>query len=257
MELQIKCLILLALAGFAVAQTAPQLPDPACHLAPGRRMLELPNERLVACMNAWLARGMPTPDSPQMTFLVRARSSLVLPIIEKKIEDVVVSRSPRDCFTDKNVDPTQFTVGAAEIIAAAAHEQSFRERSKLMRLDEQRVGRYVELTLLDAQAAGNPYPPAYRGLDIGDPAVDKRIAAWAEKVFREEMDRFSSPAYENVRGRRREWADALIECYGGAPSDGQWKTDPLVSRLKPGLAAALHDSVLRYTREALERRGPR
>jgi hypothetical protein len=257
MELYIKYLIALPLAGVAVAQTPPQSPDPACHLAPVRRMLDLPEARLVACMNAWLDRGMPASGSPQMTFLTHARSSLVLPIIEKKIEDVVVSRSPRDCFTDQRVDPVLFTVYGAETIAQAANEQAFRELSKLMRLDEHRFGEYVESVLLSAQAKGDPYPLAYRGFDIGDPAVDKRIAAWAEKDLAEEMERFSSPAYENVRRKRRIWAETLMERYGGVPTETQWKTDPLVSRLKPDLAAAIHDSVMRYTREALQRQKPK
>ena len=255
--MEIKRLIVLPLAGFAIAQTGLQPADPACHPIPARRTLELPDERQVACMNDWLGRGMPTSESPQMSFLVRARSSLVLPIIEKKIEDVVVSRSPLDCFTNKTVDPRLFAEKAASVIASAANDESFRELSKLLRLDDERFGPFVEFVLTSAQASDNPYPLAYRGFDIGDPAVDKRIAAWAEKLLGEEMDRFSAAPYENARGQRRIWAEALMERYGGVPTEAQWKADPLVSRLKPGLAVALHDSVIRYTREAILRRGPK
>jgi hypothetical protein len=36
----------------------------------------------------------------------------------------------------------------------------------------------VRNTLLAAQNLRNPFTIAYRGFEIGDPAVDKRIAAW-------------------------------------------------------------------------------
>lgn len=170
---------------------------------------------------------------------------------------MLTSASPLDYFSDKTVDPKKFVNLAGASIAHAANEEALRQLSKLMRLDEQRFGPFVEQTLLNTQDVWNPYTLAYRGFDIGDPAVDRRIVLWAEKRLSEEMQRFSSPAYERVRRERRVWAEALVGRYGGPLTEQQWKTDPLVSRLKPELAVALHESMSRYAREVLEGRAPK
>jgi hypothetical protein len=200
---------------------------------------------------------MSTREGGAVGLLVRARSSLTLPILERRVEDLLGSTSPGDYFADKSVDPKRFVTLAASSIAYAANEEALRQLSRLMRLDERRFAPFVEQTLLNAQDAWNPYTLAYRGLEIGDPAVDREIAAWAEKRLSEEMQRFSNPTYERVRRERRVRAEALVERYGGPTTEDQWKADPLVARLKPELAAALRESMSRYAREVVQGRAPK
>src|SRR5438128_4454350 len=59
-----------------------------------------------AWINSYLDQGMPPSDV--LTMLVLNKSSLTLPLIEKKIESVLQSVSPLDCFTDKKLDPNRF-----------------------------------------------------------------------------------------------------------------------------------------------------
>jgi hypothetical protein len=110
--------------------------------------------------------------------LIRTRGSLVLPMMERKIEEVLKSSSPLDCFTDKTVDPQRFVDLAASNIAHAGDEYALKEVSKLIALDEKRFDLLVRNTLLAAENRRNPFAVAYRGFEIGDPAVDKRIVAW-------------------------------------------------------------------------------
>jgi hypothetical protein len=243
----------LALASFVVVKGgAAQVPNPACDPSPARLILELPEPAQVACFNEWLARGMPVPAPSGISVLVRARSAVVLPILEKKIEEVLTSRSPLEYFTDKAVDPKRFVDLGAVTIADADNELALRELSKLMRLDEQRFSRLhvVQRVLLGAQNIGNPYTLAYRGFEIGDPAIDRGIVAWAEELLGDEAKRYSIQSDDNIRGQRWAWAEAIVQRYGGVPTEKQWKTDPLASRLNAQMAASLHGSVMRHAAEA-------
>jgi len=71
-----------------------------------------------------LDRGMPTDLGDALTMLILNRSSVTLPLIEKKIEQVLASASPQDCFTDKSIDPNKFVAGAASAIAYAGDAQA-------------------------------------------------------------------------------------------------------------------------------------
>jgi hypothetical protein len=105
----------------------------------------------------------------------------------------------------------------------------------------------VKRTLLAAISRGKPFTVAYRGFEIGDPEVDKRIIAWADEMLLED-DISASHAM------RRRWAEAMVEKYGGAPTEVHWVNDPIATRLKPALAGSLHDEILRLGLEAFEKR---
>jgi hypothetical protein len=178
------------------------------------------------------------------------RSSLILPMLEAKIEEVLKSPDPTSCFVDKTVDPQHVVMDLWFAIAYAGNEQSLREASKLLKIDEKRFDTIVYKTLSHAIGPRNPFVLAYQGFDIGDPAIDKRIALWAEDFLTPELPRGGNPSWDGVADLRHAWAEALIERYGGVPTDAQWRTDSLASRLKPGLAGAFHSDMRRLAAQA-------
>jgi hypothetical protein len=106
----------------------------------------------------------------------------------------------------------------------------------------------VNLALLNAVTYRNPFAVAYRGFEIGDLAVDKRIVAWAEQQLADKSE-FTRRQLKHM------WAEAMAEKYGAAPSEVNWANDPIASRITPELAASLHDEMLRLGAEAFEKRG--
>jgi hypothetical protein len=80
-------------------------------------------------------------------------------------------------------------------------------------------------------------------LELGDPEVAKQMIAWAEQ-------RLAEPSLNIPRDARRQWADAMANRLGAAPTPEQWVKDPLVARLKPGLAQSLNSDVVRLATEA-------
>ena len=204
--------------------------------------------------------------TPGDTFgtLVRRRQAVSLPLIEKKIEQVIASASPSDCFTDKSVDPQKFVALAAIVIAYEGDELALREVSKLVRLDEQRFGPLVGRTLQEAEhhRPGNPFLLAYRGFELGDPSVDRGIANWAEAQLGDKMPgllgggkvlRWDPIPEARVRQIRDWWAEAMIGRYGGLPTEDEWRRDPIVSRLRPSQADLLHNDMIRRMLETIER----
>jgi hypothetical protein len=67
--------------------------------------------------------------------LARAHSSLVLPIIEAKIEEVFQSRNPIECFTNKSVVRETFLGLASLPIAQAADVEALKQAGKLQKLN--------------------------------------------------------------------------------------------------------------------------
>jgi hypothetical protein len=78
------------------------------------------------------------------------------------------------------------------------------ESSKLLKIDGQRFDLPVERTMMNAISWGNPFTVAYRGFEIGDPEVDKRIVVWADLVL---VDDKAESAVYSIKGRwaRRWW----------------------------------------------------
>lgn len=195
------------------------------------------------------------PPSESFGDLILNRSSVTLPVIEQKIEEVLRSRSPLDSFSDKSVDPQKFVGIAALAITESGDVQALKEASKLMKVDEKRFGWMVAKTLLTARTYRNPFTVAYGGFDIGDAAIDSRMVPWFESQFSqaEAILRQSDTDFE-IREQKRWWAEALVEKYRGVPTERQWLADPLASRLSQVRAAGLHDDVIHLAAQAIQKR---
>jgi len=232
----------------ASASLAQPKPDPAQETL-ANRILRMSDADQIAFVDSDLSQGMPVDRSGPLGSLVLGRSSLVLPMMERKIEEVLKSPSPLDCFTDKTVDPQRFIDLAAGTIAYAGDEYALTAASKLIALDEKRFDLLVRNTLAAAQNRRNPFTVAYRGFEVGDPAVDKRIVAWAGTQFAQSL------GIEFAQGQLKHWwAEAMAEKYGRVPNESDWADDPIASRIKPELAASLHDEILQLAAEAFEKR---
>jgi hypothetical protein len=205
------------------------------------------------------------PGGDVLTMLVLNRSSLALPLIEQKIEQVLRSPNPSDCFTDKSVDPQKFVSVAAQTIAYAGDAEALRQLGKLIKIDEKRFGGLIDRTLVNARDHRNPFTVAYQGLEMGDPAIDTRVAAWARFQLADKRaplrnfgPRTTEPVPEGeIQEVRRMWAEAMVGKYGRVPTARDWADDPIASRLDTVHAQALHDHMMGAAAEALERRGKR
>jgi hypothetical protein len=193
---------------------------------------------------------MPPDLGDPLTLLILNRSSLALPLIERKIEQVLGSQLPSDCFTDKSVDPQKFVHLAALSVAYAGNEDAMREVGKLIKIDEKSFGSLVNRTLMEAETRRNPYSLAYRGLELGNPGVAERIRAWAQA-------RLADRTEFRVAQLRKWWAEAMVDRYNGVPTESQWATDPFVSQLNPSDEPALHKDMMGYAIAVVERRAKR
>lgn len=124
-----------------------------------------------------LDRGLPAELGHRVTGIARARGSVVVPVIEKKIEEVLKSSSPATCFSDPTVDPRRFVGLATGLIESAEDENALKAASMLMRIDEARFGPMVQMVFLNADGCRNPFIVAYRGLDRrpGDQSTGHRL----------------------------------------------------------------------------------
>jgi hypothetical protein len=226
-----------------------------------RQLLNSSEAEQVSMIRAALDRGFPQPEASRLSPLVYRRSSLILPVIEQKIEEVLRSSAPSTCFSDPSVNPQKFVDQMAWGISDTGDVPALVALSKLMKLDEKRFGPLVGGLLLaskDRSASHNPFLIAYAGLGIGDAALDQRIIRWlaAELEGKRSIDplpdRPSSP-FELSR-LERWWADALVDRYGRIPTEREWADDPIASRLSRPLAEALHDPLSKAASEALQRR---
>jgi hypothetical protein len=204
------------------------------------------------------------PPSEIFGDLILNRSEIALPIIEQKIEEVLRSPSPLESFTDRSVDLQKFPHRAALAIAEARNVQSLKEASKLIKIDENQFEWMVERTLIHASSYRNPFAVAYGGFEIGDPALDSRIAAWVQVHLSDEipvgtargvvvqpMEEFDKKRYCGW------WAEAMVGKYGAVPTESQWAVDPIVSVLGIMRSRILHDDVMRAASEALQKRTKR
>jgi hypothetical protein len=210
------------------------------------RILEWSEAEQTAWVSTALDKGMPPDLAAVLSTLVLNKTATTLPLLERKIEQVLASASPLDCFTDKSVDPDRFVALAAGTIPYGGDEVALREAGKLIRIDEKRFGSLVEDTLREAERR-NPYTLAYRGLELGDPAMEKRILAWAEA-------RLADKTAFRIAQVRQWWAEAMVDKYGGVPTEGQWETDPIVSRVKPAQEPSFHNQMIGLAVEAAEKR---
>jgi len=257
-----KILITVVFASLAGAPSASGQPTPN---TPAWRLVRASEDDQVKAVNSVLDQGMRPDLLPGISLLIFNKSSLVLPLFEKKIEQVLKSTCSPACFTDKNVNPQKFVDAAGWVIADTGDEQALKEISKLMKLDEKRFSPLVGVALDQSSRNHNPFAVAYHGSAIGDPAVDKRIGAWAEsKLATDPAERARADAVARRLGARTApapsdkmkhlWAEALLDKYGNVPNEAQWATDPIASGLNATLAGALHNEVLQFALEAQEKR---
>ena len=227
-----------AIAAFAMPQVHAQQ-------GLSNKILTLSDAEQVAFANSYLDLGMPVSDGNDLSYLLRNRSSLILPIIERKIEQVLRSPNPQECFSTKNVDTRRFVGLAAVSLAAAGDEQALREISKLLKLDEKRFDGLVDATL-SGLISGNPFVLAYKGTDMGDPALDKRIASWVDLMLAKRL-----PDHQNSLERR--WAEVMVDRYKGVPIQSEWLRDPIVSRMNPVIVESLRKEMFRLLQISWDR----
>jgi len=91
-----------------------------------------------------------------------------------------------------------------------------------------------------------PFPLPYWAFDLGDPAIDTRVAAWEESLL--DHSEFDTPGTA-----RRRWAEALVERYSGMQTESEWSSDPIVSRMKPAIAESLRKDMFRMGLDAWEK----
>ena len=119
---------------------------------------------------------------------------------------------------------------------------------KLMRIDEERFGGLVTQALSAAYGRANLVEVAYRGLDLRNPGMDRRIVEWIAPLL---YDKKSPTAAARLR---QWWADAILDRYSVVPNDEQWTKDPLASRLKIAEPTALRAEITQLCADTLKRR---
>jgi hypothetical protein len=174
------------------------------------------------------------------------RSAIVVPLTEKKIEEVLKCTSPATCFSDPAVDPGKFVRDAAGLITGAGDENALRAAGQLMKIDEARFGWMVGIILFDGMGYRNPFTVAYRGLAFGDPAIDSRIGEWTEALLS-----------RNAKSTQQAWAEAMLDKYSVVPNADQWATDPIAERLSPKVLDLVRSNVTRLAAETIEKRTKR
>lgn len=264
METRIHLKLLFAAIAVAAAVAQAPVPVPLPNLPgqvsplqrtvpedPGLFALRLSDSEMVALVKSSLDEGLLSPRSSGATIrLAAARSALVVPLIEAKIEQVLKSPKPSECFPDASVDPQSFVDHATVLIWQEAHdENALKAIGELLKLDEKRFDRMVSMTLNQARSPNlNEFALAYRGLDLSNRALGVRIVRWAE-------ERVAHEEHPHVPGSSRNlWAEAMVDRYGGVPTPEQWGSDPMVAGMKPDTVKALRDDMYRQMEDIWDKR---
>jgi hypothetical protein len=213
---------------------------------PARDIGQWTDSEVETWMRSALDRGLPEELGDYMSAALKYRGAVVVPLTEKKIEEVLKSTSPATCFSDPSVDPGKFVREAVAAIRGAGDENALKAAGQLMEIDEARFGFMVGNILFNAMAYRNPFTVAYRGFAIGDPAIDSRIAEWTEALLS-----------QNHKSTQQDWAEAMLDRYSVVPNAGQWATDPIATRLSPKVLDLVQSNVTRLAAETLEKRTKR
>jgi hypothetical protein len=197
-----------------------------------RAILEVSEAEQTKFVNETMDAGFPDDRADQMTMLVINRSVLVLPLIERRVEDELRSQSP-----SKNLIAT-----GTEMIAYAGDERALREVSKLVHIDDNRFGPLVARTLDNALNFRNPFALAYRGYEFRDTVLARHIAVW------------SNGALSSTRMQRL-FGEAMNARYKRVPGEREWASDPIASRITSSQRREqLKESVLKFASEANTKR---
>jgi len=159
------------------------------------------------------------------------RSELTIPLILAKLEEALLTQSASARFVDT----------AVEMIAYAGNEESLREISRLMQIDERQFGRLVGRTLDNAANWRNPFTLAYRAFALADTSLHRHTAEWTEAALKHPS-------------AKRLWAKAILERYGRMPGDSEWANDSIASRLKDGGSPDLRLQMDALVRQPLDQR---
>lgn len=198
-----------------------------------RAIVELTETEQSRFVTETIAAGFPDDRADQLTMLVLNRSALVLPLLERRVEDEFRAQSP-----------SKELIGiVTEMIAYAGDEQALREASKLIALDGQSFGRLVGRTLDNALDFRNPFVVAYSGLNFGIEPVSDLIGEWASS-------KLSAPKMQRLL------AEAMLARYERIPDEVTLNKDPIVSRLTKGVSAGLRQKLADFATSSEKKRTP-
>jgi hypothetical protein len=200
------------------------------------RFLKMSSAEAIGYTNTAFDHGMPTGLTEGLPVLARSQSAEVLPVLERRIEEVLKSPNPLDLFTDKAAEPRRAIDLAASTIAYACDDNALKALAKLIAIDDQRFGWLVGQTL-DCGAGRSFFPVAYAAFSFDNTVLNRKMAEWIERQFADKHDLRQGEL-------KHWWAEAMADRYGNTPPEVQWITDPIATRLRPALAASLHDEVL-------------
>jgi hypothetical protein len=225
----------------AATEIAAKLKD-AVGDPPLSGVVQLTESEQTEFASSYINRGMPE-DASANTFahLVTYRSSMVIPMIERKIEDVLSSTSPSSLFSNARVDPRIFVARAGGMIAYVGNIEAIRAVASLMRIDNAQFAHLASETMGNARnMSQNPMLLAYDALGLDNPDLEPIIVSWASAALASPNDEWAAV---------RPLAQAMLGRYNAVPGYSQWKSDPLVSRLPAERADAVHDRVIALASE--------
>jgi hypothetical protein len=192
-----------------------------------KSILQMSDAKQEAFAKSVLDQHFPDNEGDKFSLLLVNRSTLVVPLIESKIEAELGSDSRAEKFIDL----------ATAMIAYAGDQHAVRAISTLIHIDEKRFGTFIGRVLDNAVKWGNPFGVAYQALDLGDGTVTGYTIAWVEAAL-------------TSNRMQRTWAEAMVVRYGKVPDESVWTTDPIASRLKDRASPELRQSVVRFAVEA-------
>ena len=199
-----------------------------------------------ALVRAALDQCFPPALDRRLGTLAVKRSSLALPLIEKKVEEVFAS--PQTLNTCRDLKPPTFIDRAVGVIRLAGNGEALVQIAKLATINEARFGPFAETLLFVSEDRGdvNPFAVAYSVFDPGNRFIERRIIAGVDAQLA------GSGVGARISQLKRWWAEAIVARYGGVPSEAQWLSDPIVSRLKLSRLEAWRDDIIRLAAEAVE-----
>jgi len=215
------------------------------------RLDALSDSQKVALTESILDAGIPDGEPTESIYILASgRPGLLLPLLERKAEDAVKALGAGSDTAGKSTNPRRVAKMMADIIAEAGDEFALSLEAKLLKLDERLFDDVIYRTMIATPGRRNAFTVAYYGLDLGEPAVTKRILAWAKESLEGELTHLGNPGYDNVPDFRHEWGEALVARYGGPPTTAQWQNDPLAAGLDARLASAYYKDVYRFAIDA-------
>ncbi len=133
----------LRLAFCAVVGAATVCAQSAADEGFAQRVLRMSDAEQVAAVRAYLDAGAPVGQEQGIFGLAMAHSELILPVLERKVEEVLRAQDPMDCFTNKNTRPDSVIALVVSMITHSDGDPAMKELAKLVALDEKRFGREV------------------------------------------------------------------------------------------------------------------